>query len=53
MVYKNGVKLVVVDYLQILNVNMKSINKEQAMGDAARRFKNIAKELHICVIVLS
>lgn len=53
MVYKNGVKLVVVDYIQILNVNMKSTNKEQAMGDAARRFKNIAKELHICVIVLS
>ena len=30
----------VVDYLQILNVNTKSSNKEQAMGDVARRLKN-------------
>lgn len=53
MVYRKGVKLAVVDYLQILNVNMKNINKEQAMGDAARRFKNIARDLNICVILLS
>ena len=45
----------VVDYLQILNVNTKStsFSREQAMGDAARRFKNIAKELNIWVIALS
>lgn len=53
MVYKKGIKVAVVDYLQILNVNMKNTNKEQAMGDAARRFKNIARELNICVILLS
>ena len=28
-----------VDYLQILNVNMKGANKEQQMGDVARRLK--------------
>ena len=44
---------VVVDYLQILNVNMKSQNKEQAMADVARKLKNIAKELNIWVIALS
>ncbi len=44
---------VVVDYLQILNVNMKGSNKEQQMGDVARRLKNIAKELDIWVIALS
>lgn len=43
----------VVDYLQILNVNQKSMNKEQAMGDVARRLKNLAKELNIWVIALS
>ena len=43
----------VVDYLQILNVNTKSSNKEQAMGDVARRLKNLAKELDIWVIALS
>jgi replicative DNA helicase len=44
---------VVVDYLQILNVNSKNSNKEQAMADAARRLKNIAKDLNIWVIALS
>ena len=43
----------VVDYLQILNVNQSSTNKEQAMGDVARRLKNLAKELNIWVIALS
>lgn len=43
----------VIDYLQILNVNTKSSNKEQAMGDVARRLKNLAKELNIWVIALS
>lgn len=45
----------VVDYLQILNVNSRStsFSMEQAMGDAARRFKNLAKELNIWIIALS
>ena len=45
----------VVDYLQILNVNSKNSNysREQAMGDAARRLKNLAKELNIWIIALS
>jgi len=42
-----------VDYLQILNVNQKAQNKEQAMGDVARRLKNLAKDLDIWVIALS
>ena len=53
MKIKYGIKGVVVDYLQILNVNMKGANKEQQMGDVARRLKNIAKELDIWVIALS
>lgn len=53
LAYRKGIKMAVVDYLQILNVNTKSLNQEQALGDAARRFKNIAKELNICVVVLS
>ena len=45
----------VVDYLQILNVNSRStsFSREQAMGDAARRVKNLAKELNIWIIALS
>jgi replicative DNA helicase len=45
---------VIVDYLQILNVNMKgTASKEQQMADVARRLKNLAKELHIWVVALS
>lgn len=43
----------VIDYLQILTVNQKSANKEQAMGEAARRLKNLAKDLDIWIIALS
>lgn len=53
MKIKYGIKGVIVDYLQILNVNMKGSSKEQQMGDVARRLKNIAKELDIWVIALS
>lgn len=53
MVFRNHIKVAVVDYLQILNVNMKNVNKEQAMADAARRCKNLAKELNICIVLLS
>lgn len=44
---------VVIDYLQILNVNMKGASKEQQMGDVARRLKNVAKDLDIWVMALS
>ncbi|MGI6243902.1 MAG: replicative DNA helicase [Prevotella sp.] len=53
MVFRNHIKVAVVDYLQILNVNMKNVNKEQQMADAARRCKNLAKELNICIVLLS
>lgn len=53
MKYKYGIDGAVIDYLQILNVNMKNVNKEQAMGDVARRLKNLAKELDIWIIALS
>lgn len=53
MKIKHNIAGAVVDYMQILNVNMKSSNKEQAMGDIARRLKNLAKELGIWIIALS
>lgn len=53
MKIKYGIKGAIIDYLQILNVNMKGTNKEQQMGDVARRLKNIAKDLDIFVIALS
>lgn len=53
MKIKYGIKGVILDYLQILNVNMKGSNKEQQMGEVARKLKNIAKDLDIFVIALS
>lgn len=48
-----GIQGVILDYLQILNVNMKGASKEQQMGDVARRLKNLAKELDIWIVALS
>lgn len=53
MKIKHNIDGAIIDYLQILNVNMKNSNKEQAMGDVARRLKNLAKELNIWIIALS
>lgn len=53
MKLKYNISGAIVDYLQILNVNMKNSNKEQQMGDVCRRLKNIAKDLGIWVIALS
>lgn len=53
MKIRYGIDGAVVDYLQILNVNMRTANKEQQMADVARRLKNLAKELGIWIIALS
>lgn len=53
MKIKYGINGAVIDYLQILNVNMKGTNKEQQMGEVARRLKNLAKELNIWIVALS
>lgn len=53
MVVRHRIKGVVIDYLQILNVNMKTANKEQQMAEVARRLKNLAKDLGIWIIALS
>jgi replicative DNA helicase len=52
-VFKYGIKGAVVDYLQILSINMKGVNKEQQLGDVSRRLKNLAKDLNIWIIALS
>jgi len=53
MVAKYGIKGAVIDYLQILNVNMKGSNTEQQMAEVARQLKNLAKDLGIWIIALS
>ena len=52
LVRKQGIKVAIVDYLQIL-ANGKEENREAIVGDMARDLKNLATELGICVIALS
>ncbi len=55
MVRKKKVKMAVLDYLQVIQNNEKRQNgtEEQFFGYAARKFKNLAKELNIVIILLS
>lgn len=54
MKIKHDINGAVIDYLQILTVNSgKDSNKEQMLGEVARRLKNLAKELDIWIIALS
>jgi len=52
MARKKGVKVAIVDYLQIL-ANGKTENREAVIADMARDLKNLATELQICIIALS
>jgi replicative DNA helicase len=50
---KYDIECVVVDYIQIIPQNEKGKSEEQILASIARRLKNIAKELNICVIAIS
>tara|TARA_R110001599_G_scaffold304329_1_gene510589 strand:+ start:1699 stop:2991 length:1293 start_codon:yes stop_codon:yes gene_type:complete len=52
-VITRGVKLVMIDYLQLVSNMMKGRSREQEVSVIARSLKNIAKELNITIIALS
>ncbi len=49
-VNKNGVKVVFIDYLQL--IKMEGSNRDQAIGEVTRALKEIAKEYKITIILL-
>lgn len=51
MVRDHGVKVIMIDYLQLMTANMRS--REQEVGYISRSLKAIAKELKIPIIALS
>lgn len=53
MKMKKNIKGAVVDYLQLVKPDNSKLNREQAVGDIARSFKNLAKELNIWIILIS
>lgn len=52
-VRKLGIKMAIVDYLQILSAVGQIREQEKFLGEVSRNFKNMAKELHINITVLS
>lgn len=50
---KLGVKLFIIDYLQILSAIGTVKNQESFLGEVSRKLKNLAKELNVNITVLS
>lgn len=53
LVMQEGIKVVIIDYLQLVNNSGKGKNKEQEVAEIARALKNTAKSLDVCIILLS
>ncbi len=53
MVSQHGVKLLMIDYLQLMTAGKDKGNREQEISMISRSLKSIAKELNIPVIALS
>ena len=54
MVRENGVKIIMVDYLQMLNANgMRFSNRQEEISKITECLKNLSKELNIPVVALS
>lgn len=53
MTLKYNIDLVMIDYLQLITNNRIKASKEERTAEIARRLKNTAKELNVCVILLS
>jgi replicative DNA helicase len=50
---EKGIKLLIVDYLQLLHINKKFENRHQEVSEISRSLKQLAKELSVPVIALS
>lgn len=50
---KHNIKGAVIDYLQLVKISDRSLNREQGVAEVARVLKNLAKELNIWIIAIS
>ena len=50
---KHDVKLIVIDYLQLITTKSRSGNREQEISEISRKIKLLAKELNIPIIAIS
>ena len=52
-VSEHGVKLVCIDYIQLMSSRKYSYQRESELGYISRELKKIAKDLNICIIAMS
>lgn len=52
-IIQKGVKLFIVDYLQLIRMNVKGMGREERIAETARTLKNFAKETSTTIILLS
>jgi replicative DNA helicase len=50
---KHGIRLIVIDYLQLMSGTTKDSNREQEISNISRSLKTLAKELDLPIIALS
>lgn len=53
LVREKGVKIIMIDYLQLMNAGLKLGSREQEVSTISRSLKALAKELNIPIIALS
>lgn len=49
---ENGLDLIIIDYLQLMQTNKNTRNREQAVAELSREMKNLAKLLQIPIMIL-
>ncbi|MDB5253905.1 MAG: replicative helicase, partial [Flaviaesturariibacter sp.] len=53
LVHRHGVKLICIDYLQLVTTGRKTENRQQEVSEMSRAFKLLAKELQVPILLLS
>lgn len=53
LVKQEGVKLIIIDYLQLISSGLKNVNRDTEIGHITKRLKALAKELTVPIILLS
>lgn len=49
----NGLDMIVIDYLQLIQTPARSENRQQAISEMTRSLKNLAKDLEVPILLLS
>ena len=53
MVQHDGVKVIIIDYLQLITSNENNVPREQQISSISKQLKNLARELDVPVITLT